>query len=163
MIRSKCWLLTIDQEPKFKCLYTNAICYPPLHIEVPHHRICNCESATNTCRIFMNATPDKRTRVLFINSSLVAGADTWIHFLLLRNLPQDQFELHAAGQPGSPAPALDQLRAIPGIAVRPTNFGPSLSQQSNVKKLGSIARCLPATASLLGLAAYIRHHRIDIL
>jgi glycosyltransferase involved in cell wall biosynthesis len=111
----------------------------------------------------MRSSRDKRTRVLFINSALLAGADTWIHFLLLRNLPQERFELHAAGQPGSPAPAFDELRSIPGIALRPTNFGPSLWQRSNLQKLASIAGALPAAASLLGLAAYIRHHRIRIL
>jgi glycosyltransferase involved in cell wall biosynthesis len=101
--------------------------------------------------------------VLFINSALLPGADTGIHFLLLRNLPQDRFELHAAGQPGSPAPAFDQLRAIPGIALRPTNFGPSLWGRSKLQKLAGIAHALPAAASLLGLAAHIRRHRIDIL
>jgi glycosyltransferase involved in cell wall biosynthesis len=111
----------------------------------------------------MRSYPDKRPRILFINSALLPGADTGIHFLLLRNLPQDQFELHAAGQPGSPAPAYDQLRAIPGIALRPTNFGPSLWQRSKLQKLAGIAEALPAAASLLGLAAYIRRHRIDIL
>ena len=102
----------------------------------------------------MHSSPDTRTRVLFINSALLAGADTWIHFLVLRNLPQDRFELHAAGQPGSPAPAFDELRAIPGIALRPTNFGPSLWQRSKLQTLVSIAGALPAAASLLGLAAY---------
>jgi glycosyltransferase involved in cell wall biosynthesis len=103
-------------------------------------------------------------RVLFINSALIAGADTWIHFLLLRNLSQSRFELHAAGQPGSPAPAFDELKAIPGIALRPTNFGPSLWKQSKLQKLAHLARGLPAAAgSLLGLAAYIRHQRIEIL
>jgi glycosyltransferase involved in cell wall biosynthesis len=112
----------------------------------------------------MPSAADKRTRVLFINSALLAGADTWIHFLLLRNLPQWQFELHAAGQPGSPAPAFDQLRAIPGIALRPTNFGPSLWERSKLQKLAGLAGGLPAAAaSMLGLAAYIRHHRIEIL
>ena len=111
----------------------------------------------------MRPSPDKRTRVLFINSALVAGADTWIHFLLLRNLSRGEFELHAAGQPGSPAPAFDELRAIPGITLRPTNFGPSLWRQSFVRKLASIAGALPAAASLLGLALYIRRHRIEIL
>jgi glycosyltransferase involved in cell wall biosynthesis len=112
----------------------------------------------------MPSAADKRTRVLFINSALLAGADTWIHFLLLRNLPQEQFELHAAGQPGSPAPAFDQLRAIPGIALRPTNFGPSLWERSKLQKLAGLAGGLPAAAaSMLGLAAYIRHHRIQIL
>jgi glycosyltransferase involved in cell wall biosynthesis len=105
----------------------------------------------------------KRTRVLFINSALLPGADTWIHFLLLRNLPQVQFELHAAGQPGAPSPAYDQLRAIPGVTIRPTNFGPSLWERSKLQKLASIAGALPAAASLLGLAAYIRRHRIEIL
>jgi glycosyltransferase involved in cell wall biosynthesis len=105
----------------------------------------------------------KRTRILFINSALLAGADTWIHLLLLRNLPQDRFELHAAGQPGSPAPAFDELRAIPGTALRATNFGPSLWRRSNLEKLAAIADALPAAVSLLGLAAYIRRHRIEIL
>src|SRR5262249_6695657 len=112
---------------------------------------------------FMRSSLDKRTRVLFINSALLLGADTWIHLLLLRNLSQDYYELHAAGQPGSPAPAFDELRAIPGIALRPTNFGPSLWRRSNLQKLASIADAFPAVASLLGLAAHIRRHRIEIL
>jgi hypothetical protein len=107
---------------------------------------------------FMRVFPDKPTRVLFINSALLAGADTSIHFLLLRNLPQDRFELHAAGQPGSPSPAFDELRTIPGIALRPTNFGPALWQRSNLQKLAGIAGALPAAASLLGLAAHIRRN-----
>ena len=111
----------------------------------------------------MHSSPDRRTRVLFINSALLAGADTSIHFLLLRNLSQDQFELHAAGQPGWPAPAFDELRTIPGIALRPTNFGPSLWRRSNLQKLVSIAGAPPAAASLAGLALYIKHHKIEIL
>ncbi len=111
----------------------------------------------------MHSSPDKRTRVLFINSAPLAGADTWIHLLLLRSLSQNQFELHAAGQPGSAAPAFDELSRIPGVALRPTNFGPSLWGQSRLQKLASVADCLPAAASISGLAAYIRHHRIEIL
>ena len=112
---------------------------------------------------FMRTSRDKRTRVLFINSALLVGADTSIHFLLLRNLSRDHFELHAAGQPGSPSPAFDELRTIPSIALRPTNFGPSLWQRSKLQKLASIAGALPAAASLLGLAAHIRRNRIEIL
>ncbi len=111
----------------------------------------------------MRSFPDKRTRVLFINSARVVGADTWVHLLLLRNLSQGRFELHAAGQPGSPAPAFDELGAIPGITLRPTNFGPSLWRRSNLEKLASIAGALPAASSLLGLAAHIRRHQIEIL
>jgi glycosyltransferase involved in cell wall biosynthesis len=111
----------------------------------------------------MGISLDKRTRVLFINSALVGGADTWIHLLLLRHLSQDRFELHAAGQPGSPAPAFDELRAIAGVALRPTNFGPSLWRRSNLQKLASIASAPSAAASVVGLAAYIRRHGIEIL
>jgi glycosyltransferase involved in cell wall biosynthesis len=111
----------------------------------------------------MCSSHDGRTRVLFINSALAIGADTWIHLLLLRHLSRDRFQLHGAGQPGTPAPAFDGLRAIPGIALRPTNFGPSLWQRSKLQKLASIADAAPAAVSLLGLAAYIRSHRIEIL
>src|SRR3979490_580019 len=111
----------------------------------------------------MRSSTDRRTRVLFINSALLAGADTWIHLLLLRNLSQDRFELHAAGQPGSPAPAFDELRAIPGIALRPTNLRPSVCGRCKFQKFASMADPLPAAPSLLGLPAHIRRHRIEIL
>jgi glycosyltransferase involved in cell wall biosynthesis len=54
------------------------------------------------------------------------------------------------------------LRAIPGIALRPTNFGPSLWRRSKLQKLASRAGAQPTAASLQ-LAAYIRRHRIEIL
>ena len=112
----------------------------------------------------MHPSLNRRARVLFINSALIAGADTSIHFLLLRNLSRLQFELHAAGQPGSPAPAFEELRAIPDISLRPTNFGPSLWKLSKFRKIAALVGGLPiATGSLLRLVAYIRHHRIEIL
>jgi glycosyltransferase involved in cell wall biosynthesis len=108
----------------------------------------------------MRSSPHRLTQVLFINSARLAGADTRIHLLLLRNLSQGQIELHAAGQPG---PTFDELRTIPGIALRPTNFGPSLWQRSTLQKLANVGEILPAAASLLTLVAYIRRHRIEIL
>ena len=111
----------------------------------------------------MRSSLDKRTRVLFVNSALLIGADTRIHFLVLRNLPRDRFELYAAGQTGSPSPAFDELRVIPDVALRPTNFGPSLWRRSNLQKLASLAGSPLAAASLLGLAAHIRRQKIEIL
>jgi glycosyltransferase involved in cell wall biosynthesis len=111
----------------------------------------------------MRSPSNHRTRILFVNSALEIGADTSIHLLLLRNLSQDRHELHAAGQAGQPAPAYESLRAIPGIALRATYFGPSLWRQSKLQKLTSLGNLVHASASLLGLAAYIRHHRIEIL
>jgi glycosyltransferase involved in cell wall biosynthesis len=112
---------------------------------------------------FMSSSSNQRMRILFINSALEIGADTWIHLLLLRHLSQGRHELHAAGQAGQSAPAYESLRAIPGVALRPTYFGPSLWRQSKLRKLASAGNFVRASASLLGLAAYIRRHRIEIL
>lgn len=106
---------------------------------------------------------DRRVRVLFINSAVAIGADTAMHLQILRNLPRDRFELHAAGQPGSPSPAYDELRAIPDVTLRPTYFGPTLWQQSRLQKIASARMLVPTAASLLGLAAYIRRRRIEII
>jgi glycosyltransferase involved in cell wall biosynthesis len=106
---------------------------------------------------------NRRTRVLFINSAVGIGADTAMHLLLLRNLPRERFELHVACQPGSPAPAFDAVRTIPDLVVRPTDFGPSFWQQSRLQKLANTIKLISTTASLLGLAAYIRRHRIEII
>ena len=111
----------------------------------------------------MPTPPPDRIRVLFINSAVDIGADTAMHLLLLRNLPRDRFELHAAGQPGPAAPAFDELRTIPDITVRPTYFGPSFWQRSRLQKLAGATNLLPMTASLLGLAAHIRRQRIQII
>ncbi|MEY4510806.1 MAG: hypothetical protein RLZZ450_2928 [Pseudomonadota bacterium] len=86
---------------------------------------------------------------------------------MLRHLSQERLELHAAGQPAGAgagsAPAYDALAAIPGVALKPTDFGPSLSDLSPLAKLSGATQLLPAAASLLGLARYIRQHRIQIL
>jgi glycosyltransferase involved in cell wall biosynthesis len=95
------------------------------------------------------------------------GADTQMHLLLLRHLSRTQLELHAAGQParyrGDSFQAYEALRAIPELSLRPTYYGPSLSGQSRVRQLQSARRLLPAATSLLGLAHYIRWHRVQIL
>ncbi|MFT3925224.1 MAG: glycosyltransferase family 4 protein [Myxococcales bacterium] len=108
-----------------------------------------------------------RARVLFINSPLSIGADTFVHLLLLRHLSRADFELHAAGQPppspSTSAPPFDALQAMSEVALRPTDFGPSLSGQNRAQKLKSAASMLPAAASMAGLVQYIREHRIQVL
>ena len=111
----------------------------------------------------MPSSTDRRTRVLFINSALGIGADTAMHLMLLRNLPRDRFELHAAGQPGAHAPAFDELCAIPDVSLRPTYFGPTMWQQSKLQKLASARRFVPMATSLVRLAAYMRRHKIEIV
>lgn len=124
-----------------------------------------CES-TYAPRAVQEARTNK-TRVLFITSPLTIGADTWIHLLLLRHLPRARFDLHAAGQPArkgeAPSLPFEALSSLSGVAMRPTYFGPSMSGQTRFQKVESAKGLLPASASLLGLARYVRRHRIEVL
>ena len=106
-------------------------------------------------------------RVLFINSPTSIGADTAIHFLLLKYLPREALEVHAAGQPSrfgeGPSPAFEALQAMPELALKSTYFGPSLYGLGRTEKLARALRLVPAAASLVDLARYVRAHRIQIL
>jgi glycosyltransferase involved in cell wall biosynthesis len=109
---------------------------------------------------------DDKIRVLFLSSPVFTGADTWVHYLVLKNLDPTKVERFAAGQvplPGTPAPAFEELRSISGVNLRPTDFGPSFFQQTAREKRRNVVRMVPAVKSLLGLALYIRRHRIQII
>ncbi|HEX6242086.1 MAG TPA: glycosyltransferase family 4 protein [Polyangiales bacterium] len=105
--------------------------------------------------------------MLFINSPTNIGADTWIHLLLMRHLPRTGFALHAAVQPapgGAPeTPVVEAIRAIPGVALKYASFGPSLFGLTRLQKLRTAGEVVPSIASMLGLAAYIRRERIEVL
>jgi len=115
-------------------------------------------------------SPDVRAsngaRVLFLCSPRTPGADTAVHLLLLRSLGARRIPIHVAVPLASatePSVTYDRIRDMEGVTVRPTDFGPSLFGRSTRQKLGSMFELVPAVASLLGLAAYIRRHRIQIL
>jgi glycosyltransferase involved in cell wall biosynthesis len=117
-------------------------------------------------RVVQPARTD-RVRVLFINSPTNIGADSWIHLLLMRHLPRDRFELHAAVQPAAPGQAQTPLdaavRAISGVSVQYTSFGPTLFGRTRLEKLRALGELAPTLGSLLALAAYVRRHRIQVL
>jgi glycosyltransferase involved in cell wall biosynthesis len=102
--------------------------------------------------------PDSRVPVLFLNSPESFGADTWIQSLLMRHL-DPRFEVHAACAKNTPSWAA--LSAIPGVQLRPTRFGPSLTGHRS--KLLRAADLLPAVFDLGGLAEYVRKRGIRIL
>lgn len=105
--------------------------------------------------------------VLFVNSPEKPGADTFVHFMLMRSLDRTRFELHTACSPGTkdhPAPTLDVLSAIPDLQIRRSNFGPTLVGRSIPAKVIELLRGAPSlVADVVGLARYIRRHRIGIL
>ncbi len=107
-----------------------------------------------------------RTGVLFVSSPSQSGADTFIHGLLMRHLDRSSFEVHAAATaptPGAPAPAFEELAAIPDLHLRPAFFGPSLVGRSPAAKAALAFQALPAMLSLAGVARYVRRHHIRIL
>lgn len=108
----------------------------------------------------------RKIRVLFISSPLTLGADNAVNFMVLRHLDRSRFELHAAGQVpprGGTSPAWDALRAIDGVRIRPTDFGPSLFDATRLEKVKGVLGLPLAAASLAGLALYVRQHGIQVL
>lgn len=110
-----------------------------------------------------SALPQRPVRVLFLNSAVDGGADTAMHLTIIRNLPTDRADVHAAAQPGPNARAFEELITFPHVALRPTHFGPTLWRQTKLKKIASSWQVVPMMVSLAGLAAYIRRHRIEII
>jgi glycosyltransferase involved in cell wall biosynthesis len=107
-----------------------------------------------------------RTGVLFLNSPFQPGADTWVHNLLIRHLDRSRFAVEAAVTPGTdaePSPSLQVLRNLPDLGLRPTNFGPSLTDTSALAKVRAAAELVPAAISLGGLVAHIRRRGIRII
>jgi glycosyltransferase involved in cell wall biosynthesis len=108
----------------------------------------------------------ERTGVLFLNSPEVFGADTWVQALLMRYLDRARFDVHAACTAGSdaePTESIQRLRAIPDVHVRPTNFGRSLSFQSNLDRVRAVTGMVSAVADQAALVRYIRQRGIRII
>lgn len=107
----------------------------------------------------------ERTGVLFINSPDVFGADTWVQALVMKYLDRARFDVHVActAGPDGESESIRKLRAIPDLHVRPTNFGRSLSFQSNLERARAVAGLASALVDQAGLVRYIRERRIRII
>jgi glycosyltransferase involved in cell wall biosynthesis len=104
--------------------------------------------------------------VLFLSSPEQPGADTFIHALLMRDLDRSRFDVHvacSAGERGARTPAFDALSRIADLHLRPSNFGPSLAGRSRLDKAALLLGGVATMASFVGLAGYIRRHRITVL
>jgi len=109
--------------------------------------------------------PFRKEGVLFVSSPESPGADTFIHSLIMRGLDRSRFDVHIACPAGVPGmPAFDLLSAIPNVHLRQANFGPSLVGLSKAEKLIRLTRgFVPLVTSFVGMASYIRKHRISIV
>ena len=114
----------------------------------------------------MPQDPQRKTGVLFVNSPVRLGADTFIHTQIMRALDRSRFDVHvacSAGKPGDRTPAFEVLSTIPELRLRPSNFGPSLNGRSRIDKAVQLLGGLPTLASFASLASYIRRHQIRLV
>lgn len=106
------------------------------------------------------------THVLFIQSQEGFGADSVVHSHLMRNLDREQFVVHVACTVGSgsrvPA-SLAQLREIPDIRLRETQFMPGIRERGLRTVLGTAPRALLAPLEFVRLRQYVERHRIRII
>jgi glycosyltransferase involved in cell wall biosynthesis len=124
------------------------------------HSLCTRRVVNNTL------VAVQKTGVLFVSSADLFGADTFIHTLIMRSLDRSRFDVHvacSAGPPGARAPATEALSSIPGIRVRPSDFGPSLSGRSKIEQAVLLLRGVSALASFASLVRYVRRHRIRLV
>jgi glycosyltransferase involved in cell wall biosynthesis len=103
---------------------------------------------------------------MFINSPERFGADTWVHALLMRHVDRARFDVHVAcsvGPDDRPTLSYEKIATIPDLRLRPTYFGPSVTGRGRLAKLAAAPEMAKFGASLAGLAAYVRRHRIRVL
>ena len=110
---------------------------------------------------------DDPVRVLFMQSQSFFGADSYTHALLMRHfdrrevLPYVALTTAEAENPG--VCAMRHIGDIPGVAVRPTYFGPSLFGVHGLERARRTLHAPRVPLSLLSLAQYIRRHDIQVI
>lgn len=107
-------------------------------------------------------------RVLFLQSQTFFGADSAIHAQLMEHFDHNETEVHVACNRRPDAnpqmTALDRIVQIPGIRVRPTEFGPTVfSCPAGERLWRSLTQGPQVPLHLLALAAYIKRERIQLL
>lgn len=109
---------------------------------------------------------EAKLSVLFMQSQEFFGADSMVHSLLMRHLDRDRFDVHvacAAGPDGA-GPSMEVLGRIPGIAVVPMNFGPSVNSRRPSEVAAQLVGAgIPALTDMRGLVRYARRHGIDVV
>jgi glycosyltransferase involved in cell wall biosynthesis len=105
--------------------------------------------------------------VLFTHARDQFLAPSQVHGLLMRYLDRERLVVHlacAAGTGRKKSPALKAFETIPNVHLRPTQFGMTITGRSRTEIAQSvISTGLLSSASLVGLARYIKQHNIDII
>jgi glycosyltransferase involved in cell wall biosynthesis len=110
----------------------------------------------------------KKTRVLFLQTSAEPWSPESVHRLLLKNFDRERVETHMAcivGPGGAKTPAYTMFEAVPDLHLHPTNFGKaSTGDDSKFAKVKSLlATGLTAPGTLIELTNYVKQHHIDVI
>ncbi len=106
--------------------------------------------------------------VLFMQSQAFFGADSAIHSELMKYLDREAVEVHVAmttaAEPSNPAvSARRRIGGIPGVRVRPTDFGPTVHGYSKSEKAKRALGGVKLVPSLFGVATYIKRNKITVI
>ncbi len=110
--------------------------------------------------------PEPKTTILFIQSQPAAGADSVVHFEIMRYLNRGEFDVHVActtGDGHGTPPSLARVRQIPDLHVRPTYFIPGISQRKPLDLLRGVGASLPFPIEFVRLVNYVRRHRVRVI
>ncbi len=109
----------------------------------------------------------RKLRVLFLEPKHYAMSEFTVQSQLMRYLDRDLTEVYVACEPGLRHKRTDTyvaLSAMPGIELRPTHFGPSITGESwATVARNALESGIPALWSLPSLAYYARSRRIDVV
>src|SRR5438270_35889 len=103
-----------------------------------------------------------------MQSQAFFGADSAVHAQLMKHFDRQAVTVHAAVNeeqgPANPAVnAMQRLRALPEVQVRPTNFGPSIHGAGRADRLRRVIGGAAMLPSLASLASYIKTNDIRIV
>lgn len=105
--------------------------------------------------------------VLFMQSQIYFGADSYIHSLIIKELDRGWINVHIAcnyGDGEGKSASAQALEKLPDIQMRPTKFGASINFRTKGEIVrDSVTQGIPAVFSLAGLAKYIRDNHIQII
>jgi glycosyltransferase involved in cell wall biosynthesis len=106
-------------------------------------------------------------RILFLQTQAHWSPTAAVQHMLVRNLDQESIEVHVACSVGPrrrPTPVYLRYQEIPGIRLRPTNFGVQIFTSTKVNAAkGLVSTAIAAPTTLVGLIRYAKQQRIDIV
>jgi glycosyltransferase involved in cell wall biosynthesis len=129
----------------------------------------------------LSAAPGAKLRVLFIQTATWTGSGLAVQADLMKFFDHSRVEAHVAYNTLVPRPAARSrepwdegyrpgtsvqgvLQAIPGVRLRPTEFGPHVTGVPKLRLASEVGLSIPRLIrDSIGLVRYIRRNRIDVI